>query len=81
MAALTIQDLGETIEAQLRLKADEHGLSMEAEALHILAAALTPSQPSGLDLYRRIRGRFAPLGYAEFEPPPREPARDPPTFE
>jgi len=55
---------------------------MEAEARHILQAALSGSRrPSGRNLYERIHARFAPLGGVNLELPRREPAREPPRFD
>jgi hypothetical protein len=51
---------------------------MEAEARAILEAALAAPEEDPTDLAAFARGLFAPLGGAELELPPREPARDPP---
>ncbi len=82
MASLTIRNLDAAIKERLRIRAAEHGQSMEAEARHILQAALKPSaQPPELNLHDRIRARVEPLGGMELELPPRQPVREPPTFE
>ena len=39
-----------------------------------------PERPA-VNLYQRIRSRFAPLGGVDLELPPREPAPEPPRFE
>jgi antitoxin FitA len=56
---------------------------MEAEVRDILQTSLSePSRPREPNLYERIRARFAPLGgIDDLEPPPREPAPEPPRFE
>lgn len=82
MATLTIRNIDETVTYWLRVRAAEHGHSMETEARDILQRALAKKEPrsSGRDFYDRIHSRFAALGGVELELPPREPGRDPPTF-
>ena len=44
MATLTVRNLDDDVQQRLRRRAAEHGRSMEAEARHILTAAVgTPS--------------------------------------
>ena len=83
MSSITIRNLDPAVKERLRVRAAEHGHSMEAEARRILQTTLKGSvRPSALNLYERIRARFAPLGGADdLEIPPREPGRDPPRFE
>jgi len=69
------------LKARLRVQAAVHGRSMEEEARAILRAALNRETPTPGNLYEAIRRRFEPLGGVELEPLPREPMRDPPTFE
>ncbi|WP_028662867.1 FitA-like ribbon-helix-helix domain-containing protein [Saccharomonospora halophila] len=75
MATLTVRDFDDELKAELRVRAAEHGRSMEAEVRDILRRALTrPS--SGEGMATRIRRRFAGTGDLSIEPPPRaEPAR------
>lgn len=81
-ASITIRNLDPALKERLRVRAARHGQSMEAEARHILQTALAPREaPSIRHLYDRVRARFAPLGGVEFEPPPREPVREPPRFD
>ena len=70
MAVLTIRDFDESLKAKLRIRAAEHGRSMEAEVRAILAAVLTRSE-SGPGMGSRIRQRFADLDDVEFELPRR----------
>lgn len=81
MASLTIRKLDDPLKARLRVQAAVHGRSMEEEARMILRAALSlePVEPG--NLADAIQARFAPYGGVEFELPPREAMRDPPTFE
>ncbi len=76
--AVTIRGLAPALKARLRVRAAHHGRSMEAEARAILEAALAAPEEDPTDLAAFARGLFAPLGGAELELPPREPARDPP---
>ncbi|WNV89868.1 FitA-like ribbon-helix-helix domain-containing protein [Umezawaea sp. Da 62-37] len=57
MAILTIRDFDEGLKAKLRVRAAEHGRSMEAEVRAILASVLTKSN-SGPGMGSRIRQRF-----------------------
>ncbi len=70
MATLTIRDFDDDLKAALRVRAAEHGRSMEAEVRDILRAALTrPS--SGVGMATRIRRRFADVDDASIETPAR----------
>ena len=81
-ASITIRNLDPALKERLRVRAAQHGQSMEAEARVILQTALAPEDaPPMRHLYDRVRGRFAPLGGVDLELPPREPAREPPRFE
>ncbi len=81
-ATLTIRNLDRAVKERLRVRAAQHGHSMEAEARQILQTALAkdPAHSPG-SLYDRIHARFADLGGLELELPPRENCREPPTFD
>ena len=82
LASITIRNLDRALKERLRVRAAQHGQSMEAEARRILEKALAPQDgPSARHLYDRIRSRFAPLGGVDLELPPREPVREPPEFD
>ena len=82
MSSITIRKLDPALKERLRVRAAEHGHSMEEEARSILRSALTRTAgPTSPNLYDRIRRRFAPLGGVNIELPPREPVREPPRFE
>jgi antitoxin FitA len=82
MNSITIRNLDPGLKELLRVRAARHGHSMEAEARTILRETLTGGGgKTGADLLASIRGRFAPLGGVDLEPPPRGPAREPPRFE
>jgi antitoxin FitA len=70
MATLTVRGLDDDTKARLRVRAARHGRSMEAEVRTILEDALPPQQPAG-GLGSRIQARFAALGGAELDLPPR----------
>ncbi len=70
MATLTIRDLDDELKAQLRIRAAEHGRSMEAEVRAILRTVLTrPTDGPGMGT--RIRQRFAGPDDLAIEQPPR----------
>jgi plasmid stability protein len=75
---LTIRRLDQGLKRKLRMRAAEHGRSMEEEAREILRAALT-SASSG-NLVDSIRSRVAATGYLTIELPVRGPMRKPPDF-
>jgi antitoxin FitA len=81
MATLTIRNLDAALKEGLRVRAAQHGHSMEAEVRDILRNTLNEPERPALNLYQRIRSRFAPLGGADLELPPREPAPEPPRFD
>jgi plasmid stability protein len=81
MATLTIRNLDAALKERLRVRAAQHGHSMEAEVRDILQRTLNQPERSAVNLYRRIRSRFAPLGGVDLDLPPREPAPEPPRFD
>ena len=85
MASITIPNLDDELKQRLKLRAAEHGRSMEAEARDILHSALTCSEseqaPAPGNLAEAIRAIVEPLGGIELDIPPRKPAREPPKFE
>ena len=81
MASLTIRNLDDPLKARLRVQAAVNGRSMEEEARMILRAALDRAPPRSENLARAIRACFRQSGGADLEPLPREPIREPPTFD
>lgn len=83
MATLTIRNLDAAVKERLRVRAAEHGHSMEAEARRILQRALAREEgrSPGENFYDRIHARFAALGGVDLALPPRGPGREPPTFD
>ena len=81
MAPLTIRELVESLERDLRMRAASRNRSMEEEARQILRAALLESPVPAKDLATRIRARFVGLGDVKLSVPTREPVRTPPSFD
>lgn len=80
MASITIRNLQDDVKRRLRIRAAEHGRSMEEEAREILREVVGEAKPRS-NLAAAIRARVAPLGGAALDLPPREPMRDPPAFD
>jgi plasmid stability protein len=80
MPTITIRRLDETTKTRLRIRSAHHGRSMEAEAREILRLALARQVSSSRNLAAAIRERFAALGGVELPALPREPLREPPSF-
>ena len=77
MASITIRNLDERVKTGLRVRAAEHGRSMEEEVRRILRAAVE-ADAAPADLAASIRTRVEPLGGIELLWPAREPVREPP---
>jgi plasmid stability protein len=80
MASITIRKLDERTKARLRVRAAQHGRSMEEEARTLLRAALNEDIVAGGNLADAIRARFRRLGGVELRLPTRQPMREPPKF-
>ena len=80
MASITIRNLDDEVKRRLRVRAAEHGRSMEEEAREILRQVVGQEKPAH-NLAAAIRARVAPLGGVELELPPREPMRELPAFD
>lgn len=80
-ANLTIRKIDPAVKERLRVRAAQHGRSMEEEARRILSEACAAEPPPPKNAYEAIRRHFEPLGGVELELPPRGPWRDPPTFD
>ncbi|HEY1918340.1 MAG TPA: toxin-antitoxin system [Streptosporangiaceae bacterium] len=71
MATLTIRGLDEETHTRLRVRAAQHGRSMEAEVRAMLADYLaSPAPDHGLGSH--IHARFAALGGADLDLPARD---------
>ncbi|MEM9961810.1 MAG: plasmid stabilization protein [Pseudomonadota bacterium] len=80
MASITIRNLEDELKRRLRVRAAEHGRSMEEEVREILREAVAGAAPPR-NLASAIRARVAPLGGVELVLPEREPMREPPNFD
>jgi plasmid stability protein len=74
MATLTIRNIDPVVKERLRVRAAQHGHSMEAEARRIIQLALAKPDVRSSNLAERIHTRFAALGGVELKLPPREPS-------
>jgi plasmid stability protein len=75
MASITIRNLDDEIKQRLRVRAAEHGRSMEEEARDILRRVMSDA-PSPRDLAAAIRARVSSGSRADLELPAREPMRE-----
>ena len=80
MASITIRNLDDEVKRRLRVRAAEHGRSMEEEAREILRKVVGQEKPAH-NLAAAIRERVAPLGGVELDLPQREPMRELPAFD
>lgn len=78
MASLTIRKLDDKTKARLRVRAAQHGRSMEEEARTLLRTALREEAIASGNLADAIRARFRRLGGVDLPLPPREAIREPP---
>jgi plasmid stability protein len=78
VASITIRNLDEKVKARLRVRAAQHGRSMEEEARTLLRVALAVGAPDNANLVDAVRARFHRLGGVELRLPAREPIREPP---
>jgi plasmid stability protein len=75
MAGMTIRNLDDRVKTRLRVRAAEHGRSMEDEAREILTSVLAKEPARAGNIYDAIRDRFARLGGVELHVREREPIR------
>ena len=80
MASITIRNLDDNVKTRLRVRTADNGRSMEEEARLILHDAVG-CKPSSRNLASIIRAHFGPANGVDLELPPREPGREPPSFD
>lgn len=80
MAALTIRNVDDATKAALRVRAAQHGVSMEEEARRILRVAVSHT-PSPTPMGQRLLERFARAARGDFILPERRVPRVPPAWE
>ena len=80
MASITIRNLDDDVKRRLRVRAAEHGRSMEEEARDILRQVVgAPSAPKNLG--QAIHARFTAVGGVDVLPSKRSAMRPTPDFE
>ena len=77
MASITIRNLDDDIKQRLRVRAAEHGRSMEEEARDILRRVMGEGA-SPRNLAAAIRARIAPTARVNLNLPARQAMREPP---
>lgn len=82
MASITIRKLDEGVKLKLRVRAAEHGRSMEEEAREILSGAIKDKPETGVNLYDAMRARLKAAGIrgVNLPEPERGPWRKDPDF-
>lgn len=80
MASITIRNLDDDIKRRLRVRAAEHGRSMEEEAREILRDVVGDTRPP-MNLAHRLRARAASIGGVDLDLPARDAIRTPPAFD
>ena len=81
MATIMVRNLDESLRQRLRLRAAQHGHSLEEEIHDILRAALGQEKSPVRNLGTALHELFKPFGGVELDIPPREPMREPPRFD
>lgn len=79
MASITIRNLDHNLKQRLRVRAAEHGRSMEEEARDILRRVVSDTT-APRDLAAAIRARVSTGARTDLELPAREPMRGPAQF-
>ena len=80
MPSLLIRKIDDRTKSRLRVRAAEHGRSMEEEAREILRSALSHAGVKQENIAEAVRRRFAPLGGVELPAIERDQPRRPPDF-
>ena len=81
MASITVRNLDDEVKHKLRIRAAEHGCSMEAEAREIITKAVNSVSAPRKGLGTRIHERFKAIGGIDLELPQRTASREPPNFD
>lgn len=80
MASLTVRNLDEGVKQKLRIRAAEHGCSMEAEVRSILTRAVDEASQPQKGLGTRTHERFNAVGGIDLEVPERGSISEPPQY-
>ena len=70
MAGISVRNLDDDVAAGLRVRAAQHGRSMESEVRAILTSAIRAGDDRP-NLAQAIHERFGPLGGVDLDIPPR----------
>ncbi len=83
MGTITVRKIDEKVKAKLRIRAAQHGHSMEEEIREILAVAVEDRPQRSENLYEAIRRRMAEAGIDGIDLPQfdRGTMREIPTFD
>ena len=84
MTSIIISNVDDDLEQRLKVRAAEHGRSIEAEARDILRLVLGGSgdeTAAATNLGDSIRAIVEPIGGIDLDIPPRQQIRKPPKFE
>ena len=81
MASITIRNLDDSLKSRLRIQAAVHGRSMEDEARDILRTSLNQEPRGPKNLGTAINALFKPFGGFDMLEVPREPMREPLSFD
>ena len=83
MSTITVRKIDEKVKAKLRIRAAQHGHSMEEEIREILAVAVEDRPQRSENLYEAIRRRMAEAGIEGIDLPQfdRGTMREIPTFD
>ena len=82
MSTLTVRNLDDSIKLGLRMRAAQHGWSMEQEVRHILQTVVSGNTPEDLarSFAERVNQRFKGLGANDLPIPHRQAPRPEPDF-
>lgn len=81
MASITIRNIEGGLKQRLRVRAAQHGRSMEDEVRDILRAALAQEDRTAQNIADAVHRRFAALGGFDMPEVSREMGREPPAFD
>ena len=81
MGSITVRNLDDAVKNSLRVRAAQHGWSMEQEVRQILQQAVAPDQAAAISFAERVNQRFAGLQGESLPIPVRKMARNPPAFD
>jgi antitoxin FitA len=70
MAAITVRNLDDDVKHRLRVRAAQHGRSMEAEVRAIIVDAVAEGEEPK-NFFLELHERFAAIGGVELDIPPR----------